>query len=167
MNLRPAQPDDEAFLWLAQSHAALLDASDDPVGAVRSHPMLARYVEGWGRAGDLGMIAEHDGRPVGTTWCRRFPEAAPGWGWIDAQTPELSVAVLPPFRGTGQGTALLTALLAMTEEAGTALSLAVRSTNPALRLYRRLGFRILSERNFLNRTGILSHVMLHPRGGQE
>lgn len=166
MKLRPASPEDQDFLWRAQSHAALLEAEDDPVGTVRRHPMLARYVEGWGRAGDLGVIAtpaEHAGEPIGAAWCRRFPQTAPGWGWIDTETPELSVAVLPSFRGLGLGTALLTELLRMTDAAGTALSLAVRSTNPALRLYLRLGFCILPERDFLNRTGILSHVMLRAR----
>ena len=168
MPQRPATPNDQAFLWLAQSHAARLDPSENPAAAVRSHPMLARYVDGWGRSGDRGVIAEHQGTPIGAAWCRCFPAEAPGWGWIDAETPELSVAVLPPYRGTGIGTALLTQLLQMTEES-TALSLAVRSTNPALRLYLRQGFRILPERDFLNRTGVLSHVMVrdsHDRRGE-
>lgn len=163
MKLRAVNPNDQTFLWLAQSHAALLDTSDDPAKSVRKHPMLARYVEGWGRAGDLGVIAEHEEKPVGAAWCRWFPEDAPGCGWIDKQIPELSVAVLSQYQGRGVGTTLLTRLLQMTEDMAAAVSLAVRSTNPALRLYLRLGFRILPERDFLNRTGILSHVMVRER----
>jgi ribosomal protein S18 acetylase RimI-like enzyme len=160
MKLRAVDPKDEKFLWETQCHAALLDSQDAPMVAVRSNPMLARYVEGWGRDGDVGVIAEHEGKPVGAAWCRLFPKESPAWGWIDDKTPEISVAVLPEFRQKGLGTSLLTHLQEVVREKNGMLSLAVRSTNPALRLYLRLGFRILPERNFLNRTGVLSHVMV-------
>lgn len=159
MKLRPANSEDEEFLWQAQCYAALLDAKEDPAATVRGNPVLARYVEGWGRVGDIGVIVEHENKPVGAAWCRLFREESPGWGWIDAKTPEISVAVLPEFRQMGIGTSLLKRLLEVTGE-NMMISLAVRSTNPALRLYLRLGFRIIPERNFLNRTGVLSHVMV-------
>lgn len=159
MKLRAANSEDQEFLWKAQCHAALLDSKEDPVETVQSNPILARYVEGWGRMGDIGVIAEFENKPVGAAWCRLFPKEAPGWGWIDVETPELSVAVLPEFRNKGVGTSLLMRLLEVTGEKNKMISLAVRSTNPALRLYLRLGFRVLPERNFLNRTGVLSHIM--------
>ena len=159
MKLRAANSEDQEFLWEAQCYAALLDSKEDPVATVQSNPILARYVEGWGRTGDIGVIAEHEGKPVGAAWCRLFHKDAPGWGWIDAETPELSVAVLPEFRNKGLGTSLLMRLLEVTGEKYKVISLAVRSTNPAFRLYFRLGFHVLPERNFLNRTGVLSHVM--------
>jgi ribosomal protein S18 acetylase RimI-like enzyme len=160
MKLRALNLKDEQFLWEAQYHAALLDSKDEPMVAVRSNPILAGYVEGWGRVGDMGVIAEYESKPVGAAWCRLFPKDSNGWGWIDESTPEISVAVLPEFRQMGIGTALLTRLLEIACEKNKMLSLAVRSTNPALRLYLRLGFRILPERNFFNRTGVLSHVMV-------
>lgn len=160
MKLRAADLKDEKFLWEAQCHAALLDLKNDPMVAVRSNPILARYVEGWGRVGDVGVIAEHEDKPVGAAWCRLFPKESPAWGWVDEKTPEISVAVLPEFRQMGIGTSLLTSLLEVSCDKNKMLSLAVRSTNPALRLYLRLGFRVLPERNFLNRTGVLSHVMV-------
>lgn len=164
MKLRAADMKDQKFLWEAQCHAALLGLKDDPMAAILGDPILARYVEGWGRVGDVGVIAEHEGKPVGAAWCRLFPKESPGWGWVDEKTPEISVAVLPEFRQQGIGTSLLTSLLEVSCEKSKLLSLAVRSTNPALRLYFRLGFRILSERNFLNRTGVLSHVMVRECG---
>ncbi|MDD1622485.1 MAG: GNAT family N-acetyltransferase [Methylococcaceae bacterium] len=160
MNLRAANSEDEAFLWEAQYHAALLDSKQDPTAVVQGDPILARYVEGWGRIGDIGIIAEHDNKPVGAAWCRLFRKETPGWGWIDEEIPEISVAVLPEFRQKGIGTSLLTRLLEIAGQNYKAVSLAVRSTNPAFRLYLRLGFRVLPERNFLNRTGVLSHVMM-------
>lgn len=160
MKLRVANFKDQHFLWEAQYHAALLDSEEEPMVAVRSNPILASYVEGWGRIGDMGVIAEHENKPVGAAWCRLFPEDSKGWGWIDENTPEISVAVLPEFRQKGIGTSLLTRLLGLSCEKNQVLSLAVRSTNPALRLYLRLGFRVLPERNFFNRTGVLSYVMV-------
>lgn len=160
MKLRAADLKDETFLWEAQCHAALLDS----IVAVHSNPILARYVEEWGRAGDVGVIAEYEDKPVGAAWCRLFSKESPAWGWVDETTPEISVAVLPEFRQMGIGTSLLTSLLEVSYENSKMLSLAVRSTNPALRLYLRLGFRVLPERNFFNRTGVLSHVMVRERG---
>jgi len=160
MKLRVANSKDETFLWEAQYHAAHLDAPGDPAAAVQGNPVLARYVEGWGRAGDIGVIAEFENRAVGAAWCRLFRKEAPGWGWIDEETPEISVAVLPQFRQQGLGTSLLMRLLEVAGEKNKMISLAVRSTNPALRLYLRLGFCILPDRNFLNRTGVPSHVMV-------
>ena len=160
MNLREARFEDEQFLWEAQYHAALLDSEDEPMMAIRSNPILARYVDGWGRAGDIGIIAEHENNSIGAAWCRLFPEDSKGWGWIDEKTPEISVAVLPKFRQKGIGTSMLTRLIEIACEENEMLSLAVRSTNPAVRLYQRLDFRVLPGRNFLNRTGILSYVMV-------
>lgn len=165
MNLREAKFEDEQFLWEAQYHAALLESDSGPMVAVRSDPILANYVDGWGRTGDIGIIAEYESKPVGAAWCRLFPENSKGWGWIDEITPEISLAVLPKFRRRGIGTSMLARLLEIACEENEMLSLAVRSTNPAVRLYQRLGFRVLPERNFLNRTGVLSYVMVRQRCG--
>ncbi|MEQ1639112.1 MAG: GNAT family N-acetyltransferase [Methylococcales bacterium] len=160
MNLREARLEDEQFLWEAQYHAALLEYDSEPMVAVRSNPILANYVDGWGRTGDIGIIAEHENKLLGAAWFRLFPEDSKGWGWIDEKTPEVSIAVLPELRQRGIGTSMLTRLLEIACKENEMLSLAVRSTNPAVRLYQRLGFRVLPERNFLNRTGVLSYVMV-------
>lgn len=85
MRLRAANSEDEAFLWQAQYHAALLESTGDPAAAVQSNPVLARYVAGWGRIGDIGVIAEYENKPVGAAWCRLFQKETPGWGWIDEE----------------------------------------------------------------------------------
>ncbi len=167
MKLRAANSDDEKFLWEAQYHAALLDSKDAPAVAVQSNIVLARYVEGWGRPGDVGVLAEIENSAVGAAWCRLFQKEAPGWAWIDDETPEMSVAVLPDFRLKGIGTSMLQRLLEVAGEKNKMISLAVRSTNPALRLYLRLGFCVLPERNFLNRTGVLSHVMVRKSAARQ
>lgn len=66
-----------------------------------------------------------------------------GYGFIDTDTPELIMAVDKAHRGEGVGTLLLTRLI---EEAGShyrSISLSVAARNRALRLYERLGFKVM------------------------
>src|SRR5512145_3133456 len=113
-----------------------------PARSILDQPELAHYARGWGRPGDLGLLAEAtDGRPVGAAWLRLFDAQEPGYGFVNDRTPELSIALLPVARGQGTGSCLMTALLEQARAAGhRAISLSVSPDNPALHLYRRLGF---------------------------
>ena len=103
-------------------------------------PELARYVEGFGRPGDFGIVAEEGANAVGAAWWRYFTDDVPGYGFVDEDTPEVSVAVLAAHRGRGIGAALLRGL---EREAHARriqrLSLSVEADNPAVALYGRLG----------------------------
>jgi GNAT superfamily N-acetyltransferase len=59
--------------------------------------------------------------------------------------PEMSVGVRPGRRGRGIGTDLLNGLIEHARSRRLALSLSVQETNPALRLYQRLGFRLVRD----------------------
>jgi ribosomal protein S18 acetylase RimI-like enzyme len=68
--------------------------------------------------------------------------------YVDRQTSivlVVDVSLLPEWRGRGIGTALMQAVCAEAREAGKAVSVAVEKYNPAQRLYRRLGFREVSD----------------------
>jgi GNAT superfamily N-acetyltransferase len=107
----------------------------------------SRYVDAWGRPGDTAVIALDGGFPVGAAWYRTFPQDAPGFGFVDERTPELTVAVVPSKRGKGLGEQLLSALLERARGAGHhAISLSVERANPARKLYERFGFREVDER---------------------
>jgi ribosomal protein S18 acetylase RimI-like enzyme len=108
---------------------------------------VARYVKGWGRPGDTVLIAIEDGFPVGAGWYRLFREDAPGYGFVDDQTPELAIAVVPSRRGRGVGDALLTALCERAQAEGhRALSLSVEKSNsPLVSFYEKHGFQRVHE----------------------
>ena len=57
----------------------------------------------------------------------------------------VDIALLPEFRGRGFGTALLRDLMDETGAAGKVLTVHVEKNNPAMGLYRRLGFVAISE----------------------
>jgi ribosomal protein S18 acetylase RimI-like enzyme len=108
-------------------------------------PEISRYVAGWGKADDLGFVALDAGRPIGAGWLRMLTGADRGFGYVDETTPELSIAILPEYRGRGIGRQLITQLLKETQARYGAICLSVSPDNPAKRLYQRLGFEVIAE----------------------
>lgn len=103
----------------------------------RADPMLEKYLGGWKRHDDFGFIVETEGEPVGAVWMRYFQADDPGYGFVDEQTPEITIGVLEGSRGKGIGQMLLQAAV---DAAPTSLSLSVEDGNGAIRLYERFGF---------------------------
>lgn len=75
-------------------------------------------------------VIEVDGAPAGRLYVHRGP----------AEIRIMDIALAPPFRGRGIGTALLRDLMEEAGASGRALSIHVEVNNPARRLYERLGF---------------------------
>ena len=141
--IRQAGPQDVPFLRDMLRHAYYWRATTVPESG---EPPVQRYVERWGRPGDTALIAIQDFQPVGAAWYRLFKEENAGYGFVDENTPELSIAVVPSKRGSGLGSELLGALMARAREEGyKALSLSVEKDNPAVALYERHGFERVSE----------------------
>ena len=92
--------------------------------------------------GDFGLVAEADGRILGVAWSLFLPADDPGYGFINAQTPEISLWVSSAFRGQGIGRALLRQSLeyAIDHEIGQ-ISLSVEEGNFAKQLYLSEGFK--------------------------
>jgi GNAT superfamily N-acetyltransferase len=103
----------------------------------RADPTFQRYIGGFPRPTDFGLIAERDGQEVGAVWSRYFTAEEPGYGFVSAETPEIGIGVVEGRRGEGIGRALLNALIAASN---TDLSLSVEDGNPAEELYRKQGF---------------------------
>src|SRR5437588_1305405 len=102
--IRPAGRQDVRFLRDMLRHAYYWRSSAVPESGELP---VRRYVERWGRAGDSGLIAIDEFQPVGAAWYRLFRTDDAGYGFVDEQTPELSIAVVPSRRGRGIGAQLL------------------------------------------------------------
>lgn len=103
-------------------------------------------MQGWGREDDCGFLGSDTltSQPIGAVWLRLPIGKHKGYGYVDDNTSELSIAVLPEYRGQGIGTQLLTHLFA-SKWGKSSISLNVSADNRAVRLYERFGFDIISR----------------------
>ena len=139
--IRRASHGDVAFMRSMLAHAYHWH-----VAGLETDIPQSRYVETWGRPGDVGLIAAEGPNRVGAAWLRRFPADEPGYGFVDAETPELTIAVVPSRRKHGVGQQLLDALIEKARAAGhTAVSLSVEQGSPAVAFYERNGFERAGE----------------------
>ena len=136
--LRAVDRQDTRFLRDMLRHAYHWRIAEDP-----DRP-LYRYVQNWGRAGDAGVIAFAGPNAYGAAWYRLFPAGAPGFGFVDEQTPEVTIAVVPSRRGKGAGKELLEALLQQARADGYhAVSLSAAAAQTPY--YERFGFETVRE----------------------
>jgi ribosomal protein S18 acetylase RimI-like enzyme len=63
----------------------------------------------------------------------------------DAEFRIIDIALLPAFRRRGIGGNIISTILAQASAAGKTVSIHVERFNPALRLYQRLGFKVVEE----------------------
>ena len=113
-----------------------------------NQPELNKYFIDWGRPGDLAYVAETSltSKLIGCIWGRLFTLTNKGYGFIDEQTPELSVALSVNYRNQGIGTALGNAIIHNYRQLNyKKLSLNVNESNPSLRLYERFDFKIVKR----------------------
>ncbi|HMN28614.1 MAG TPA: GNAT family N-acetyltransferase [Caldilineaceae bacterium] len=146
--IRPLTSADQSLLWEMLYQALYVPPGAAPFAREIVHePELARLVENWGRPGDLGVVAVDpaSGVAVGAAWLRLFSAEQPGFAYVDAETPELGIAVLAAHRGRGAGTQMLQALLAQAAQQVRQVALSVQRGNPAQHLYERFGFITLRE----------------------
>jgi ribosomal protein S18 acetylase RimI-like enzyme len=110
----------------------LFDWNDDQKTAfltMQFNSQRTSYRQGFPGSGyDVTSIGE---QPVGRLLVQRGTDAI----------RVVDLSLLPEFRNRGIGGALLNALLAEAAEARTSIRLHVESSNRAVRLYERLGFR--------------------------
>lgn len=115
-----------------------------PSRDILNTPELAKYVQDWGRTGDKKFIAtsKDNQSSIGAAWYRLFEEDDKGYGYVDSETPEIAIAVLPEYRNKGLGQVLMLHLLEQAKSDGyQQISLSCGLTNAnALHLYQKLGF---------------------------
>jgi ribosomal protein S18 acetylase RimI-like enzyme len=115
-----------------------------PSMEITYRPEIYIYINGYGKPGDTGAVAEYGGRAVGMAWARLIH----AYGHLDKETPELAISVLPEYRGLGIGTKLMTKLFDLLAMAGyKRISLSVNKNNPAVRFYQRHGYETICEKD--------------------
>lgn len=116
---------------------------EPPPRSILALPELQVYIEQFGsRKDDKGLVAEIDGKIVGAVWVRIMND----YGHIDDATPSFAISLYAEYRGLGIGTAMMKAMLSLLKKGGyKRASLAVQKANYAVKMYRDLGFQIVSE----------------------
>jgi GNAT superfamily N-acetyltransferase len=135
LTLRPALPEDEAFLYAvyastrAEEAALLGDAARIEAFLRMQFDMQTRAYRMQFPRADYSVIMVGD-EPVGRFIVWR----------TDAEIRVIDIALLPEHRGAGYGEILMRRMLAEAEQTGKPLRLQVDRFNRARRLYDRLGF---------------------------
>jgi GNAT superfamily N-acetyltransferase len=141
--IRPATSADEGFIFEMLYEALFVPEGSEPLPrSILEEPDIAHYATGFGnRQGDTGFVADTTGESIGAVWVRLLSGGDRGYGYVDEETPELSIAVRPDWQGQGIGTALIARLIEVVPR----MSLRSDARKPASRLYERLGFEIIAS----------------------
>ena len=119
-------------------YAARLDEAGKTVADV---PQLAIYEKFYGiNHRDLGLYALAGHKIAGAAWIRLLSKEDAPNGYVDEQTPVLTIGVKPEFRGEGIGSMMLEQLLMEAGALYDQLSVSVVRDSPAVRLFERFGF---------------------------
>jgi ribosomal protein S18 acetylase RimI-like enzyme len=139
--LRPAEPEDQPFFLRVYAgtradELAMLpwtDAQKADFAAAQFAAQSAHYEQHY--TGMSAHVILVDGEAAGRLLVARW----------DEEIRIVDIALLPEFRGRGAGSSLLDDLMAEARDAGKRLSIHVEIHNPAMTLYRRLGFHPVGE----------------------
>lgn len=113
---------------------------------VIKQPELSIFIDNFGREDDYCLVAEYDGKIVGAVWARILSGEVKGFGNVDNETPEFAISLYKEYRNKGIGTKLMKSMLQLLKEKGyKQTSLAVQKDNYAVKMYQKVGFRVVKE----------------------
>lgn len=115
--------------------------------SVLTIPEVNAYIKDFGeKTNDYCLVADLDGEIVGAVWVRIISGEIKGYGYMDDETPEFAISLFKKFRNQGIGTRLMEEMINYLRNAGyKQTSLSVQKENYAVKLYLKLGFKIISE----------------------
>lgn len=135
--LRPASPDDRAFLLqlFSENRADAFAAAGLDESQLRSLLQMQFNAQSQQYARDFPChqqhIIEQNSQPVGQLITNE----------TDTALRIVDIAILPEFQNQGLGSQVLKNLISSAADQDKSVHLSVESANPARRLYSRLGFR--------------------------
>ncbi|WP_029905507.1 GNAT family N-acetyltransferase [Prevotella sp. 10(H)] len=132
----------------------LYEAIFQPEGAEKlprdiiRQPDIYVYIDNFGKQkDDYCLVAETGGKIAGAVWIRILAGEVKGFGNIDNSTPEFAISLFKEYRGQGYGTLLMQKMIEYMKAHGyKETSLSVDKNNYAVKMYRKLGFEIIEER---------------------
>ncbi len=154
--VRALTDQDQPIVWEMLTYAV----QEASLQIIKAQERLARYAANWGQNGDTGFVAYTEKQSIGAAWLRSCLKVEKRFGYAENSIAELAMGVIPEYRGQGIGTALLMQVIKSAEKTCDAVSLNVRSDNPAVALYQRSGFIKVEGSEFTNRAGGTSFYMI-------
>ena len=119
--------------------------NNDPIlpRTIIQEPILWRYINNFGKEkDDHCFIAQVDNYIVGAVWIRCMQ----GFGHLTDNIPELAMSIYPQYRNKGIGTSLLKDFLKFLRSKNyNQISLSVQKNNYAVNMYKKLGFKVISQ----------------------
>ena len=114
-----------------------------------NEPELNIYIKDFGRKNDFCLVVEKETKLIGAIWIRQFNESEKGFGFVNLETPELSMAIIEKYRGNGIGKIMLKQMLSKINELNfKQVSLSVDNRNFAYKFYKKNDFvEVNSEKN--------------------
>ena len=139
--LRPISPEDSELLLRIYASTRAEEMASVPWSEQQKEDFLRfqfdaqhkYYQEHFPRAA-FDLILK-DGEPIGRLYVDRRED----------EIRLIDIALLPEHRGSGLGGAIMHEILAEGRESGRLVRIHVEHNNPAMRLYRRLGFNKIEE----------------------
>ena len=119
------------------------DGIQPPERSIIERPELSIYYEDFGNGpADNCLVAEVGGKVVGAVWTRIMND----YGHVDDETPSFAISLYKEYRGKGFGTEMMRRMLGLLKEQGyKKASLAVQKANYAVRMYEKVGFKIIDK----------------------
>jgi len=116
--------------------------------SILDNPDISKYIDNWGiLPNDLALVAVINNELIGAVWGRTFSSSNAGYGFIDENTPEISMAVKEKLRNQGIGSKLIDEISKIYLSKGIkSISLSVDKRNKTKSLYLRKGFIIVEDK---------------------
>ena len=120
------------------------EGAEAPPKSTINSPELQVYVADFGtQEHDKALLAKIDGRVIGAVWVRIMND----YGHIDDETPSFAISLYKEYRKLGIGTALMREMLGILKDSGYGqVSLSVQKANYAAKMYLKLGFETIKEK---------------------